>query len=626
VSESAPQSLQEFAVPAAVPADPAANATDLLVQRVRETPDAVLFGVPDGDGGWRDITAVEFHRQVVALAKGFVAAGIQPGDKIAIMAKTSYEWTLVDFAVWFAGAALVPVYDTNAPAQIQWVVSDSGATAAIFGTIELYSRFDEVRAELPAVAQVWQLDLGALDRLAAQGQDVPDEEIERRRRLAAGSDLATLIYTSGSTGNPKGCVLTHSNFVELTRSAVAAFPEVLNTTASTVLFITLSHVFARYISVLAVVAGARVGHQADTSKLMEALGSFKPSFLLVVPRVLEKVYNSAEQVAESGGRGKIFRAAAAAAVARSKALDAGHVPLGLRLRFAVLDRLVLSRLRARLGGNVQYAVSGSAPLGLYLGHFFRSLGVQVLEGWGLTETTAPVSVNLPSHFKIGTVGLPLPGNAVRLADDGEILVKGVCVFKEYWNNAQATADAFDADGWFRTGDIGTIDADGYISITGRKKELIITAGGKNIAPAGLEDPIRSNTLVGQVVVVGDRKPFVSALITLDEEMLPAWLQNNGEDPKLSLAAAAEHPKVIAEVQRAIDRANAKVSRAESVRKFKILDTTWTEASGHLTPKLSIKRHVITKDFAKEIEELYEGVGSESELTESTPTSQHPAAR
>ncbi len=407
-------------------------------------------------------------------------------------------------------------------------------------------------------------------------------------------------------------MLTHSNFVELSRNAVASFPQVLNTDASTVLFITLSHVFARFISVMAVVAGAKVGHQPDTSRLVESLGSFRPTFLLAVPRVFEKVYNSAEQKAEASGRGRIFRTAATTAVAYSKALDAGKVPVGLKLRFALLDRLVLSRLRAALGGRVEYAISGSAPLGLYLGHFFRALGVKVLEGWGLTETTAPVTVNLPTHFKIGTVGLPLAGNAVKLADDGELLVKGVCVFDRYWRNEAATAEAFDPDGWFRTGDFGSIDDEGYVTITGRKKEILITAGGKNIAPAQLEDPIRSNPLIGQVVAVGDRKPFVSALITLDEEMLPVWLNNNGEDPNLPLAEAAKNPKVLAEVQRAIDAANAKVSRAESIRKFAILDSQWTEASGHLTPKLSIKRHVITKDFADTIEGLYEGVPADTQ--------------
>ncbi len=610
--------MQQIEVPAMVQADPGANTTDLLVERVRLTPDKAIFALPTADGGWSDVTAKAFHDDVVRIAKGLVAAGIEPGEKIGFMARTTYEWTLVDFAIWFAGATMVPIYETSAPAQIQWELEDSGATAAIFETPEHFARFDEVRADLPLIRTVWQLSLGDLDKLRQSGEGVADEEIERRRKLAKESDLATLIYTSGSTGRPKGVRLTHANFVELTRNAQANMGAVLEEDASTVLFITLAHVFARFISVLSISAGVKVGHQPDTSRLVDALGSFRPTFLLAVPRVFEKVYNSAEQTAEAGGNGKIFRAAAEAAVAHSVALDAGHVPLGLAIKFKLLDRLVLAKLRARLGGRIEYAVSGSAPLGHHLGHFFRSLGVKVLEGWGLTETTAPVTVNVPQKFKIGTVGLPVPGNAVRLGEDDELEVKGVSVFDGYWRNDQATADAFTADGWFKTGDIGAIDEDGYVTITGRKKELIITAGGKNIAPAQLEDPIRANPVVNQIVVVGDRKPFVAALITLDPEMLPAWLQNNGEDPNMSIEDAAKDPKVLAEIQKAIDAANARVSRAESIRKFVVLPIQFTEASGHLTPKLSIKRHVILKDFAGEIERIYAPT-SEPAPTESVPT-------
>ena len=604
--------MLEYMNPAIVPADPDANTTDLLMDRVRATPDLAIFAVPEGDG-WRDITAAEFHGEVVALAKGFVAAGVQPGDKIGLMATTTYRWTLIDFAMWFAGATLVPIYETSAPAQIQWNLTDSGARGVILESADHFARFDEVRADLPDVDLVWQLHLGAIEKLVEAGASVPDEEIERRRRIAKGSDLATLIYTSGSTGQPKGCILTHANFVELARNAATCFSEVTHPGSSTVLFITLAHVFARFISVLSIVGGTKVGHQPDTTKLVPALGSFQPTFLLAVPRVFEKIYNSAEQTAEAGGKGKIFRAAAHAAVEHSKALDAGKVPFGLKVRFALLDRLVLSKLRAKMGGRVKYAISGSAPLGLFLGHFYRSLGVSVMEGWGLTETTAPATVNTPQKFKIGTVGLPLPGNTVKVAEDGELLVKGISVFAGYWKNDEATAATLQ-DGWLHTGDIGTIDDDGYVSITGRKKELIITAGGKNIAPAQLEDPIRSNTIVSQVVVVGDRKPFVGALITLDAEMLPVWLQNAGEDPSLTLEQAARHPKVLAEIQSAIDEANAHVSRAESIRKFVILPTQFTEASGHLTPKLSIKRHVILSDFADQIEALYEGVPVETSTT------------
>ncbi|RXZ68377.1 AMP-dependent synthetase/ligase [Agromyces albus] len=598
----------EFATPAVVAPDPEANTTDLLVDRVAATPDSVLFSLPTADGGWSPVTTREFYDQVIALAKGLVAAGIQPGDKIGLMCKTRYEWTLIDFATWFAGAVLVPIYETSSPAQVRWNLSDSGAIAVIVETPDHFARFDEVHPELPAIRSVWQIDLGDLDKLTAAGTEVADDEIERRRNLAVGSDIATLIYTSGSTGKPKGCVLTHSNFVETSRNAAIALKEVVldPNGASTLLFITTAHIFARFIAVLSVHAGVRVGHQPDTKQLLPSLGTFKPTFLLAVPRVFEKVYNVSEQKAEAGGKGKIFRTAADTAAAYSMAKAAGsHVPLGLKLKFRVFDKLVYSKLRAAMGGNVKYAVSGSAPLGPRLGHFYHSLGIVILEGYGLTETTAPATVNLANKSKIGTVGPPLPGVAVRTADDGEIEIKGVNVFKEYWKNPEATAATFDGD-WLKTGDIGSFDSDGFLTITGRKKEIIVTAGGKNVAPAALEDPIRANPLVGQVIAVGDKKPFISALITLDNEMLPVWLNNNGEDAGMTVDEAITNPAVLAEVQRAIDAANENVSRAESIRKFTILPIELTEASGHLTPKMSIKRNVILEDFSPQIEAMYSG--------------------
>jgi len=594
--------VDQFDAPAVIPAAPLANCTQLLLDRVAQTPNDALFAVPEGET-WRDVSSLEFYEQVFSLAKGFVAAGIKPGDRVGLMCRTRYEWTLIDFAMWFAGGVLVPIYETSAPDQIQWIVSDSGAIAIIFETAEMHARFDSIRSSVPAVHSTWTLEVDALEHLVAQGREVADEEIERRRTLATGKDIATLIYTSGSTGRPKGCVLTHSNFVELTRNTCVALSEVINTDGSTLLFITTAHVFARFISVLCVAGGVKVGHQPDTSKLLPSMQSFRPTFLLAVPRVFEKVYNSAEQKAEAGGKGKIFRAAARAAVDYSKAQDDGHIPLGLKLRFAVLDRLVLSKLREALGGRVKYAVSGSAPLGSRLGHFYKALHVKVLEGYGLTETTAPATVNRPEKFKIGTVGPAMPGVSIRIADDGEVLVKGINVFDGYWKNDKATSETFDGE-WLQTGDIGSLDDDGYLTITGRKKELIVTAGGKNVAPSYLEDPIRSDPLISQVVVVGDQKPYIAALITLDSEMLPVWLANNKLDARMSVADAAKHPSVIAQVQSAIDRANARVSRAESIRKFTILPVEFTEASGHLTPKMSIKRAVIMKDFANDIEALY----------------------
>lgn len=603
--------MNENVVPALVQADPDANTTDLLEERARLTPDAQLFAKPTADGGWSEITARQFHSEVRALAKGLIAAGIQPGQKLGFMCVTRYEWTLVDFAVWYAGAVLVPIYETSSPSQVRHILSDSGATVLIVETSEHFTRFDEVRDELPDVTTVWQLALGDLDKLTAGGTGVTDEQLEQRRSAAVGSDLATLIYTSGSTGLPKGCELTHSNFVELTRNAALAMHQVVSPGASTLLFIPIAHVFARFISVLNVYGGVITGHQADIKQLIPALGSFRPTFLLAVPRVFEKVYNSAEQKAEAGGKGKIFRTAAEVAIAHSKAVDAGSVPLGLKLRFALFDRLVYGKLKAVMGGRVKYAVSGGGPLGTRLGHFFRSLDIRILEGYGLTETTAPATVGLVDKFKIGTVGPALPGTSIRIAEDGEILIKGDGVFRGYWKNPQATADTFDGE-WFRSGDLGALDDDGYLTITGRKKEIIVTAGGKNVAPAQLEDPIRANPLIGQVVVVGDQKPFIAALVTLDPDMLPVWLNNNGEAADMSLTDASTNPKVLAEVQRAIDTANARVSRAESIRKFVIIPTEFSEASGHLTPKQSIKRGPIVKEFASQIEGMYSGSPTETQ--------------
>ena len=588
--------------PLVVPADPQANATVLLLDRLMSTPDDALFSVPDG-AGWRDITTREFYHQVIALAKGFIAAGIEPGSRVGLMCKTRYEWTLIDFAMWFAGAALVPIYETSSPSQIEWILNDSEACALILETVEHDDRFSEVKKSTPHVKKKWVMDSGALEALVAGGTGVADEEVDRRRSLATGKDLATLIYTSGSTGRPKGCVLTHSNFVELCRNSAVALSTVVNPQSSTLLFIPIAHIFARFISVLSVTGGCKVGHQPDTKLLLPSLQSFRPTYLLAVPRVFEKVYNSAEQKAEAGGKGEIFRTAARVAVQYSKAQAAGRVGLGLRIKYAVLNRLVLSKLREAMGGRVRFAVSGSAPLGERLGHFFHSLGIMILEGYGLTETTAPATVNRPEKFKIGTVGPVMPGVSMKLAEDGEILVKGIDVFDGYWKNPTATAESFDGE-WFKTGDLGSFDDDGYLTIIGRKKEIIVTAGGKNVSPSFLEDPIRSDPLVGQVFVVGDKKPFVAALVTLDAEMLPIWLGNNKLDPKMTVIEAAHHPAVLAQIQSAIDRANKTVSRAESIRKFSVLPIDFTEASGHLTPNMKMKRNIIAADFAADIEAMY----------------------
>ncbi|GGF33921.1 long-chain-fatty-acid--CoA ligase [Microbacterium sorbitolivorans] len=600
--------MNETYVEPLVPNDPERNISDLLVDRVRETPDRPLFAVPDGDG-WKDKTSREFEDEVIALAKGFVAAGLRPGDKIGFLASTTYRWTLVDFALYYAGVIMVPVYETSSPEQIRWILSDSGSVALMVENDTHHERFAEVRGELPLIGTYWRMDEGALATLIEEGREVEDAEIERRRSLARSSDIATIIYTSGSTGRPKGCVLTHGNFVDTAENAAVALREVIDQPgASTVLFITTAHVFARFMSVLYIRGGVKTGHEPNTKNLVKTLGSFKPTLLLAVPRVFEKVYNSAEQKTQAEGKGAIFQRAAKVAIEYSRREQEGEKigPL-LALQFKLFNKLVYGKLRELMGGRVTYAVSGSAPLGPHLGYFFRGLGVKILEGYGLTETTAPASVNRPGDIQVGTVGPALPGVGIRIASDGEVEIKGVNVFREYWRNAEATEEAFDGE-WFRTGDLGALDDQGRLSITGRKKEIIVTAGGKNVSPTMLEDPIRANSIVGQVVVVGDQKPFIAALVTLDPEMLPAWLKTHGQPDDLTLEQAAATPAVREEVQRAIDHANTLVSRAESIREFRILPTEWTEASGHLTPKLSIKRSVIMKDFASAVDDIYAAPG------------------
>ncbi len=580
------------------------SAARLLGDRVRLTPERPILAQRHGDT-WTTFTAAETLARVRGIAKGFVAAGLEPGAHVAILSRTRLEWTLVDFAVWTAGLVSVPVYETSSPDQVRWILSDSESVAIVVEQEEHARRVASIAPDLPALGQHWTIDGGGLDDLTRLGEDVTDDELDARTAHVHGHDDATIIYTSGSTGRPKGCVLRHDNFTATVEGASEAMPEVVADGASTLLFIPLAHVFARFIAAMSVSAGVLVGHEPDTKDLMRAVSTFQPTFLLAVPRVFEKIYNSAEQKADLGGKGRIFRAAADTAVAHSEALAAGRVPFLLGLKFTLFDRLVYAKLRDALGGRVEYAISGSAPLSPRLSHFFRSIGVLILEGYGLTETTAPATVNRARELRIGTVGRALPGIEVRIADDGEILIRGVDVFDRYWRNDEATEHAF-ADGWFRTGDLGRLDGDGILTVTGRAKELIVTASGKNVAPAPLEDGIREHPLIGQVVVVGEGKPFVAALVTLDREMLPGWCESRGIAPALSAHEAAYDERVLSAVQEAIDTANSRVSRAESVRSFTILDTDLTEASGHLTPKLTIKRSVILKDFAADIDHIYSG--------------------
>ncbi len=598
--------MREISVPPLVNVPLDSNITDLVLRQAAKASDPALFSRLDKAGQWEDISASAFLTDVSLLAKGLMASGVGAGDRVGIMARTRYEWSLVDFAIWFAGAVSVPIYETSSPSQVAWNLGDSGAVAAFGESVHHENIIRQAAASegLTALQHVWQLDGDGLDPLRLAGADVSDEDLESRRSQASLSDLATIIYTSGTTGRPKGCELTHGNFMSLSENALAtSLGTVVHDGASTIMFLPLAHVFARFISVLAVGGGAKVAHTPDIKNLLPDLQSYQPTFILAVPRVFEKVYNSALTKAEDGGKGAIFHRAADTAIAYSQARQAGKIGLGLKVKHAVFDKLVYSKLRAAMGGQVAHAVSGGGPLGGRLGHFFQGIGMQILEGYGLTETTAPVTVNTPDLIKIGTVGSPLPGNAVKIADDGEILAKGVCVMPGYYRRDDLSADTFQ-DGWLRTGDIGELDDQGFLTITGRKKEIIVTAGGKNVVPAQLEDQIRADALVSQVLVVGDNRPFIGALVTLDEDALPGWLGRHNLPASTSLTEAAEMPEVRGAVQELINRANSTVSQAEAIKSFRIVPADFTEESGHLTPSMKVKRAQVMKDFENVIDEMY----------------------
>jgi len=598
--------VREYSIPALADIQATASLADMVTRRAAEQPRAVALRRKAAGGRWEDVTTSQFRDEVHALAKGLIAAGIGPGDRVALMSHTRYEWTLVDYAVWTAGAIVVPIYETSSPEQAEWIMADSEARAIIVETDAFEKMISDARDRLPGLEHLWRLDPG-LRELAARGAEVSDDTVAERIRTVRAADVATLIYTSGTTGRPKGCEITHENLLADVRNAfmgpLATVTAVAG--ASTLLFLPLAHVFARIIEVGCLEAGIVLGHCSDMNDLLPDLASFKPIFVLAVPRVFEKVYNGAEARAAGEGRGKIFARAARTAVAYSEALDTAKGPgLALRAEHALFDRLVYGKMRAALGGKTHLAVSGGAALAERLGHFFRGTGITVLEGYGLTETTAAISVNHPDRQKIGTVGLPLPGVAFRIADDGEVLVKSQTVFAGYWRNEQATADSFTEDGWYRTGDIGELDDEGFLKITGRKKEMIVTAGGKNVAPAVLEDRLRTHALVSQCMVVGDGRPYVAALVTIDTEALGPWKERHGKPAAAAVADLRDDPDLLAEIQNAVDDANKAVSRAESIRKFRVLDVDFTQEAGQLSAKLGIRRAVLAKEFAQDIDALY----------------------
>ncbi|GIF95332.1 AMP-dependent synthetase/ligase [Catellatospora citrea] len=592
--------MRQFSQAPAVIVDDTDRLTDPVWDNAAQTPQLVQFSRRAGSG-WADVTCAEFHAEVVALARGLVAAGVQPGDRVALMSRTRFEWTLIDYAIWACGAVTVPVYETSSAEQVQWILADSGAVGCF---TETPAHTATVREAAPALSRLWQVDGGDLSTLVTRGEGVDPAEIEVRRKSGSADDPATIVYTSGTTGRPKGCVLTHRNMLSDIGNAIPALDILFQEGSSTVLFLPLAHAFARLLQIGVVQGRVRTSHTADVKNLVDDLGAFRPTFLLSVPRVFEKVYNSARQKAHSGGKGAIFDKAEAVAIAYSQALETPSGPgVGLRIKHTVFDKLVYGKLRAALGGRCHSAISGGAPLGERLGHFFRGVGLNVLEGYGLTETSPAITFNRAGAQKIGTVGQPLPGVTIAIADDGEILARGEVIFPGYWNNPAATAEAIDADGWFHTGDLGSLDDDGFLRITGRKKEIIVTAGGKNVAPAVLEDRVRAHALVSQCMVVGDRQPFIAALVTVDPEALPGWLAAR-DRPDTPVSELVDDADLRAEIQAAVSEANKAVSAAEGIKVFRILPRDFTEATGELTPSLKVKRAVVMKEYAEEIDAIY----------------------
>ena len=598
--------MREFSVPASFTVGEHDNIVSSVFSHEREDPDHVIFQRLV-DGAWTDVTCAQAASQIRSAALGLIAEGVKPGDRVALLSATRYEWTILDFAILAIGALTVPIYETSSAEQVRFVLADSGAVLMLAETDAHADTIEQLKGELPELRKVLRIDgtgTSALDALAEAGESVDAKELDDRLAGIKASDPATLIYTSGTTGRPKGCQLTHSNLVYEIRGAKAYFPTLLDKGERLLVFLPLAHVLARAITIAAFANKVTLGFTSDIKNLVALFGVFKPTLVVSVPRVFEKVYNTAEQNARNDGKGRIFEIAVNTAIDWSKAQDSGGPGLVLRAKHALFDRLVYGKLRAALGGNCHAAISGGAPLGARLGHFYRGVGLTIYEGYGLTETSAAITVNRVGEVKVGSVGKLLPGNSMRLNDDDELLVRGGVVFSGYWHNEEETKAVF-SDGWFHTGDLGAIDDDGFLTIIGRKKEIIVTAGGKNVAPAIMEDQLRAHPLISQAMAVGDAKPFVAALITIDPEAFTGWKERNGKDAGASVADLATDPDLVAEIDLAVKAANQAVSKAEAIRKFRILPVDFTEDTGELTPTLKVKRKVVAQKFATDIEALYE---------------------
>ncbi|BBY20007.1 AMP-dependent synthetase/ligase [Mycobacterium stomatepiae] len=598
--------MREYSVPARFSIGEHDNIAAMVFEHERDDPSFVIYQ-RQIDGVWTDVTCAEAAQQIRSAALGLIALGVAAGDRVSIFSATRYEWAILDLAILSIGAVTVPIYETSSAEQVRWVLQDSGAVVAFAETDAHAATVTELTGELPALRRVLHIDGAgpkALEQLEEAGAAVDPAELEARLAALRPEDPATLIYTSGTTGRPKGCQLTHSNLLYETRGAKECLPTLLNEGQRLLIFLPLAHVLARSLTLSAFANKVTCGFTSDIKNLLPMLAVFKPTVVVSVPRVFEKVYNTAEQNAANDGKGAIFARAVQTAVDWSEAHDNRGPGLLLRAKHALFDRLVYHKLRAALGGDCHASVSGGAPLGARLGHFYRGVGLTIHEGYGLTETSSAITVNQVGRVKIGTVGTLLPGNSMRIADDGELLVRGGVVFSGYWHNEQATAEAF-SDGWFKTGDLGALDEDGFLKITGRKKEIIVTAGGKNVAPAVLEDQLRAHPLISQAMVVGDAKPFVAALITIDPEAFGGWKQRNSKAEGSSVGDLATDPDLVAEVDAAVKQANLAVSHAESIRKFRILPVDFTEDTGELTPTMKLKRNVVAEKFASDIEALYD---------------------
>ncbi|HEX9766096.1 MAG TPA: long-chain fatty acid--CoA ligase [Nitriliruptorales bacterium] len=594
--------MREFTSPGEVKIADESNLCTSLWENAEQHPNRPALAYRDGDR-FVDVTSKQFVDEVTALAKGLIGCGIEPGSKVCVYSPTRIEWTYLDYAIWAAGCVTVPIYETSSAEQVEWIVGNSEAVAIFPANSDLESVYAEVAGGLEDCKHVFVLDEGGLDDLKVAGSDVPDADVRERSSAVDKDDLATIVYTSGTTGRPKGCELTHGNLYWDAAQVQTVISDMMTAGESTLLFLPLAHIFGRVIQIGCVFAGAKLAYSTGIPQLTEELGMVKPTFILSVPRVFEKVYNGAQQKAHGEGKGKIFDKAAQVAIEYSKGEQGGGASLPIKLQHAVFDKLVYSKLRHVVGGNVRGAISGGAALGERLGHFFNGVGLPIYEGYGLTETSAGATLNRPGEFKIGSVGKPIPGASVRIADDGEVLLKGGNVFRGYYKHQEATDEALDDEGWFRTGDIGELDSQGYLRITGRKKELIVTAAGKNVAPAVLEDRLRSHILISQAMVIGDGENFIAAMISIDAEEFPKWAEQRGKTGK-SIADLVDDAELRGEVAGAVESANKAVSRAESIREFRVVPEDFSIEGGELTPTLKVKRNVVADKYGHLIEEIY----------------------